>query len=95
MVYWMDICHAVVHYSPNLLQTFKVTHCANCIALHENITPRQQLQSLQSRALRPKYALPALDETLYKISAPVVLRDWKMRVYGEKKGLLCLEDEVS
>lgn len=68
----MDVCHAVFDYSPNLLQTLVITHCADRIALHEYVAFRQQLQCLQSRALWPQYALPSLDEALWKITESVL-----------------------
>lgn len=61
----MDIGHAVVHYPPNLFQAFIRSHCADGVALHENVAAGQQLEGFQGGAIGTEYSLPSLDEAVF------------------------------
>lgn len=61
----MNVGHAVVHHPPNLLQALIWTHCTDCVALHQYVATRQELQSLQSRAIRSEYSLPSFNEAVF------------------------------
>ena len=86
----MNVCHTIFHHSSNLLQTFEVTHCADRIALYEDIASCQQLQGLQGSALRSQHTLPSLDETLMILESVFPLRSTSLDPRMSKGGEILL-----
>lgn len=63
MVDRVDVGHAVVHDSSNLLQSFVGSHSGNGISLDEDVGAGEELESFQGRALGTQDTLTTLHES--------------------------------
>mmetsp|Transcript_24850 Transcript_24850/g.47145 ORF Transcript_24850/g.47145 Transcript_24850/m.47145 type:complete len:238 (-) Transcript_24850:207-920(-) len=64
MVDGVSVVHAIHHHLASLLQPLVGSHARNCVPLHHDVTPREQLQRLQSGAVGSKQALASLGESV-------------------------------